>query len=131
MAEFELTDDAVGRQWEITELLDEQAMAEGGSRMHHCVRTYTDSCRKGDMSVWYVTMTELKTSHRQRVLTVALKRDHSISQIRGSSNARPGDTSTRRKSSAGVRKHYDLIARDRQIMDIWVRREGLKILKQT
>lgn len=130
--EFDHSDAGDHELWQITELLNEQELTEEGARMHHCVRTYTDSCRKGDTSVWSVKKTDTKTGRVLRVLTVALRRDHSISQIRGVKNVQPEDSgSTRRSQSAAVRKHYTLLKKGRSILKMWIEREGLKVLKQT
>jgi hypothetical protein len=130
--EFEHSDEAHRELWHITELLNEQELTEEGARMHHCVRTYTDSCRKGDTSVWSVKSTDTKTGRVQRVLTVALRRNHSISQIRGVRNIQPEDSgSTRRSQSAAVRKHYRLLKKGRAVLKMWIETEGLTVLKQT
>jgi hypothetical protein len=65
------------------------------------------------------------------VLTVAVKRDKSISQLRGSSNAHPDDSGSKRRRSHSTRRLYADIRRGREILDKWVEQEGLHELKKT
>lgn len=130
--EFEYIDEDEKERWTIEELLNEQELAEEGRRMNHCVRTYAKSCQNRQVSIWSMKVENLHTAYRQHLLTIAVKRDKSISQVRGSSNAHPNDSPAKKgRAGYGARKHYDLIKKGRRVMDMWIEREGLRMLKQT
>jgi hypothetical protein len=74
------------RIWTIRELRDGKELREEGQALHHCVATYENVCRRGEVSLW--TMEFESQGKRQKVLTVEVRnRSCRIVQARGPCNA--------------------------------------------
>lgn len=74
------------RIWTIRELRDGRELREEGQALHHCVATYENVCRRGEVSLW--TMELESQGKRQKVLTVEVRnRSSRIVQARGPCNA--------------------------------------------
>jgi hypothetical protein len=56
--------------------------------MNHCVATYAQTCRRGNSSIWALTL-ETITGMPERLLTIELSKTREIIQARGKYNARP------------------------------------------
>lgn len=71
-----------------TELLTGRELAQEGRRMHHCVASYTDACRRGATSIWSLVRTARGVA--EPMLTVEINlRAKAIVQARGKLNRRP------------------------------------------
>lgn len=70
--------------WTITQIKTAKALAAEGNAMHHCVYSYRDRCRKGDISIWSVQSC-FKGMVKRRV-TIELDNFKSIRQSRGFAN---------------------------------------------
>jgi len=91
--------------WQITQIKTSKRLAQEGSTMRHCVLSYKNRCISGDCSIWSLSKTE-KFSMEQPKITIELRRDGMISQVRGLANraARP---------------------EERNILNMWVRKNNL------
>lgn len=67
--------------WSIKEISNSKELALEGSKMHHCVYTYSQRIRRGQCSIWSLRL----NGHRQ--LTIELQnKQRSIVQVRGKYN---------------------------------------------
>lgn len=74
--------------WSIQELLNSQELVAEGREMSHCVSSYTQSCYKGNSSIW--TMNSETAEGREKHLTIEINlQTNQICQARGKRNRRP------------------------------------------
>ena len=77
-------------EWTFHELRTTVELATEGRAMHHCVRTYADSCLSGRLSIWSLRLKEGDYPPR-RVMTLAVHNEkRSIVEARGKCNKLPG-----------------------------------------
>jgi hypothetical protein len=93
--------------WTIRELLDSDALAAEGKAMGHCVAEYTESCAKGESTIWSLGIEG--RGDRQRVLTIEV------------------DPKTRDLVEAKMKFNEDPDERCRSVVEDWARQEGLKV----
>lgn len=76
-------------EWSMTQILNTKALNEEGSSQHHCVSVYVDKCKSSACSIW--SLKECRNNVFKRVLTIELRNDGSVVQVRGYANraARP------------------------------------------
>lgn len=76
-------------EWSISQILNTKELAEEGTEQHHCVYGYLNSCKNGNVSIW--SLKEKRGRVFKRALTIELRNDGSVVQVRGYANraARP------------------------------------------
>lgn len=84
---FELIEGKEGEKsykvYTITEILNSKDLSQEGSAMKHCVSSYTNSCYRGVCSIW-----SLKLNGTERLVTIEVRKDSGIAQVRGKRNVR-------------------------------------------
>ncbi|MCC2098241.1 MAG: PcfJ domain-containing protein [Hyphomicrobiales bacterium] len=75
------------RVWTIRELLSGAELVEEGRRMRHCVATYTQSCLRGECSIWSMEVQSQAGIEKRQ--TIEVSRDGAIVQARGPRNVYP------------------------------------------
>ena len=100
-------DNYTPRYWRIRELLSTEELIEEGRAMKHCVSTFSESCYKGQSSIW--SMVKEDEYGKENVLTIEmLMSEKLIRQARGKRNRLP------------TMKEGSMLKR-------WVRKEKLEI----
>jgi hypothetical protein len=99
--------DEEGRAWTIRELLDSDELAAEGKAMAHCVAGYTDSCSKGESTIWSLGIES--PGDRQRVLTIEVA------------------PNTKEVVQAKMKGNDDPDERSRSLLEDWARQESLTI----
>ena len=95
--------------------------------MHHCVASYANSCRRGNVSIWSM-QAEDAGGRAHRVMTIALNnRGGTITQARGRHNALPSGKTPRGKQQAMERTYLNRLKASRRILRIWREQEGLTL----
>lgn len=72
-------------KYHLRPLLTPEEIIEEGRAMSHCVATYAESVRSNSTSIWSLTE-EAKSGRARRMLTIELRRDACISEVRGKGN---------------------------------------------
>ena len=72
------------KQWNVDQLLTSTELAREGSAMHHCVKSYADSCATGNTSIWSLN-TKDEYNQKKRCLTIEVRRSQVV-QMRGYAN---------------------------------------------
>lgn len=78
--------------WQITEICHEKELHAEGKELHHCVYSYTDSCIKGNCTIW--SLKKIDFGKPTRRCTIELRKKN-ISQVRGAYNAFPSNDEKR------------------------------------
>jgi hypothetical protein len=95
------------RIWTLGELTSSAELLREGHAMHHCVATFARSCSRGETTIWSLRVEDSWGLHR--VLTIQVNpKSRSIVQARRRRNAQPNP-------------------KDRAMMKLWARQEGLTI----
>ena len=103
--------------WRISELTDTMALAEEGSVMRHCVRSYQDACIKGDKAIFSLRLTLSDNKAVRRLLTIEVNlHRRAVVQVRGKCNQSLGQMRGNRRM---------MLARD--ILREWTRSQHLGI----
>lgn len=76
-----------GVTYRIMQLTNNFALLREGEKMRHCVAGYIYQCQTGDVSIWALTATSGNTV--KPVLTIELRRNNTIGQVRGKANRMP------------------------------------------
>jgi len=77
------------REFEITELLTADELAEEGKAMSHCVASYALACGSGRSSIWSLRV-RIESGRVVRLATVEVRRgDGTVVQVRRKSNKQP------------------------------------------
>jgi hypothetical protein len=85
----DLEDKITGKKnsWRFVQIKTSKALAEEGSKMHHCVYSYQSQCISGKTSIWSVMVKPGKALDYERALTLEINNvDRNIVQIRGYAN---------------------------------------------
>ena len=76
--------------FQIRELLSTDELIYEGSKMRHCVRTYSQSCYNGKISIWTMESMDEVDKELRKILTIEVSlKEKSINQIRGKRNRLP------------------------------------------
>jgi len=75
-------------EWFVVELLDSGALAHEGRAMQHCVATYTRACLARRTSIWSLRQRYTDEGIARSILTIELRADGTVAQVRGKANAR-------------------------------------------
>ena len=103
--------------WRVTELTDTMALAEEGSIMRHCVRSYQDACIKGEKTIFSLRLTLSDNKAVRRLLTIEVNlHRRAVVQVRGKCNQALGQMRGNRRM---------MLARD--ILREWARSQHLGI----
>lgn len=98
--------------WRIRQIRCEAKLKEEGRAMEHCVGTYADCCQAGRTTIWSMTcktqQIDVSPATTERALTIELLPTRTIQTALGHSNRAPTKI-------------------EREILEIWANREGLKI----
>ena len=74
----------------IRELLSTDELIYDGSKMRHCVRTYSESCYNGKTSIWTMESMDEVGEELKKVLTIEVSlKERSVNQVRGKQNRLP------------------------------------------
>lgn len=73
--------------WQITQICNTHELHEEGSTQHHCVSSYLSECQLGLTSIW--SLKEQRNHVYKRALTIELRNDGRIVQVRGFANRAP------------------------------------------
>ena len=120
--------EGVSLAWSVNELMSSKELADEGRAQSHCVRSYAQSCRRGQKSVWSLGVVVGDETNRRRILTIALKNDtRTISEVRGKRNSRPSGKSPDGGVMRMTREHQRLMKEGWRILRLWADREGIKI----
>jgi hypothetical protein len=95
------------RVWTITELLTSRALFLEGQAMRHCVATYAERCACRQTSIWSMQVENQRGRHRVLTIEVDLHK-RTVCQARRKCNRLPQ-------------------AVEREVMERWAAREGLKV----
>ena len=116
-------------RWTITELLSSKELQVEGGHMHHCVGSYWNNCKKGNVSVWSMQVTG-QDQQTHRVMTIAVQnRSKSITQARGKCNALPNGRTPSGKRR-GFNKEYERqLRKSKHVLFMWREQEGLSMSK--
>jgi len=79
--------------WRFRQIRTGNALFQEGHRMHHCVASYKSLCMDGMVSVWSLT-SEYPLGRVNRGVTIELRSDGTIAQVRGFANRVPHDNET-------------------------------------
>jgi len=71
--------------WHFNQIKNSKALAAEGNRMRHCVYSYREGCAEGRLSIWSISRQE-EFGVISPKLTLELKNDGTISQVRGVGN---------------------------------------------
>jgi len=114
-------------RWIVTELLTSKELQFEGGHMHHCVGSYWNNCKKGNISVWSMQVTG-QDQQTHRVMTIAVQnRSQSIKQARGKCNALPSGRTPSGKRR-GFNKEYERhLRKSKHVLFMWREQEGLSM----
>jgi PcfJ-like protein len=90
---YEVGNDDKKAIWRFRQIKTGNALFEEGQRMHHCVASYKGLCLNGEVSIWSLTA-EFPLGHVNRGVTIELRKDGTIVQVRGFANRRPHGNET-------------------------------------
>ncbi|WP_299455921.1 PcfJ domain-containing protein [uncultured Microscilla sp.] len=76
-----------GITYRIMQLTNNFALLREGEKMRHCVGNYMHRCQTGDVSIWALTATSGFSV--KPLLTIELKQNNTITQVRGKVNRMP------------------------------------------
>ena len=114
-------------QWTITELLTAKELQVEGRHMHHCVGSYANNCKKGNISVWSMQVTP-PDGETHRVMTIAVQNgSRSITQARGKCNALPSGKTPSGKRKDFSKEYERYLRRSRNVLFLWREQEGLSM----
>ena len=127
---FEVESEEDGTKWTINELLSTKELVQEGRQQHHCVGSYSNNCRKGNISVWSMQVQD-DEGGPYRVMTIAVQnKSRRINQARGRFNALPsGKTPNGRR--ALERRYQGYLHHSRKILHAWREQEGLTMSART
>lgn len=74
--------------WRFRQIKTGDELHREGQRMHHCVASYKALCVSGEVSIWSLTC-EYPLGHLNKGVTIEVRRDGVIVQVRGFANRRP------------------------------------------
>jgi hypothetical protein len=113
-------------KWTVKELLSTKELSQEGRAMSHCVGSYANNCRSGNISVWSMQV-EDDEGAPHRVMTIAITGAKRITQARGRFNALPSGKTPNGKRKALERKYQNYLGQSRKILRFWREQEGLTI----
>ena len=109
IADFSYTEGKENKQrtYKIQQLLNDEELKIEGRYMRHCVASYVHSCVRGHCSIWSMTIKNELTTEVNRLVTIEVRRNKTVVQVRGKWNAYPAP------------KTMDIIQK-------WIVKEGLR-----
>ena len=111
--------------WSISELTSTQELVADGKAMHHCVRTYAHTCRRGTKAVFSLQISD-ERGNSQRLMTIAVNpKGRRVTQARGKYNALPGGRDASRSKTSLDGRYRRYLRRSRSVMHQWEQQEGL------
>ncbi|MDP6778507.1 MAG: PcfJ domain-containing protein [Candidatus Latescibacteria bacterium] len=120
-------EDGAEVHWTIEELLGTRELTAEGRGMHHCVASYANSCRRGNVSIWSMQASD-DGGRAHRVMTIAVNnRGRTITQARGRHNALPSGKTPRGKQQAMEKTYRTRLRESRRILRLWREQEGLTL----
>lgn len=96
--------------YETVELLTSKSLKEEGSRMHHCVASYSQSCASRQISIWSLQSTDWFLNKRKLLTIEVSNQNNTIRQARGSYN----------EVASG---------KEIQIIHLWAKKAGLNVAR--
>ena len=112
--------------WSIREILNVRELNAEGRAMHHCVRSYANSCRKGKTAIFSLQLTDAEGASTRLVTVAVNPTTRRLSQVRGRYNARPNGSFEHGQKRRGMGPDYrTYLRRSRAILHRWVEREEL------
>ena len=119
--------------WQVVELRTAKELTTEGREMSHCVGSYANRCRRGNMSVWSIQLI-VEDDKPLRVMTVAVdNKKKVVTQSRGKHNAahwveengRRNDNE-RNFSRRLERNDRAVLMRSNRIFGMWLRQEEIR-----
>ena len=111
--------------WSISELTTTHELVAEGKAMHHCVRTYAHTCRRGSKAVFSLQISD-ENDNSQRLMTIAVNpKSRRVTQARGKYNALPGGRILNRSKNSLDDRYRHYLRRSRSVLHQWEQQEGL------
>ena len=101
--------DQDGAVWTMQEICSSGELTAEGKAMSHCVGSYSQSCMRGQISVWSLRVQEHADSPSRRVMTIAVNNQRRvITEARGKCNKLPGarQASPRLEVAPRILRHW-------------------------
>ncbi len=111
--------------WSISEVTTTHELVAEGKAMHHCVRTYVHTCRRGSKAVFSLQISD-GSGNSQRLMTIAVNpKGRRVTQARGKYNALIGGRLGNRSKNLLDDRYRHYLRRSRSILHQWEEQEGL------
>lgn len=117
--------------WQVVELRTAKELTTEGREMSHCVGSYANRCRRGNMSVWSIQLI-VEDDKPLRVMTVAVdNKKKVVTQSRGKHNAAHWVEEQGRRNDRNFSRHLErndraVLMRSNRILGMWLRQEDIR-----
>ncbi len=117
--------------WQVVELRTAKELTTEGREMSHCIGSYANRCRRGNVSVWSIQLI-VEDDKPLRVMTVAVdNKKKLVTQSRGKHNAAHWIEERGRRNQRDFSRHLErndraVLMRSNRVFGMWLRQEDIR-----